>query len=237
MIPVLGDWGNNTGILWFPKRQGTQAGTQWWLRMSPNRVFREERFAGEESVSGMGITWYQSKTWLDLLSSPFFTSSHDAKHGIPLCNAPSSVQFRTDSSFLSITTETWDMLQAQQESKPSPSPTCPVSPSGTNQTTPTTTEQWRPRAATHRLWAGPWLQRGPSWILQALASRFRLPLSLPPLVPLPPPRARPENPTLFLHPTSEQLSRTWTFLARWQGQGYVPKAALEITYGTTMVAE
>lgn len=60
------------------------------------RVFRGERFAGEESVTGMGITRYQSKTWLDLLSSPFFTSSHVAKHGIPLCNAPSSVQFSSE---------------------------------------------------------------------------------------------------------------------------------------------
>lgn len=36
------------------------------------RGLREKRFAGEESASRMGITQYQSKTWVDLLSSPLF---------------------------------------------------------------------------------------------------------------------------------------------------------------------
>lgn len=86
----------------------------------------------------MGITQYQSKIWLDLLSSPLFhfLPRHQAQHPLMQCTL-----LRTDSSsFLSITTETWDMLQAQQESKPLPSPKCPVSPPGTSQRTPTTTE-------------------------------------------------------------------------------------------------
>lgn len=198
MLPALGNWGNNAGTgeisqgWWGFCRTGYTGKDSLTAENVPKqKVLREERFAGEESINGMGITWYHSKTWLDLLSSSLFhfLPWHQAQHPLMQCT-----QLRTDSSFLSITTKTRDMLQAQQESKPSPSPKCPVSPSWTTQRTPTTTEpeQWRARAATHRLWAGPW----PCRVAQLDPPGARLPLSFPPLVPLPPPRALPENSTL-----------------------------------------
>lgn len=210
MLPALGGWGNNTEMVGFPKQQGAQAGTQWGLRTSLNRgALEKKRFAGEESTSRMGITQYQSKTWLDLLSSPLF-------HFLPWCQTRHALTQCTllgidSSSFLSITTETWDLLQAQQESKPSPSPKHPVSPPGTSQGAPTTHEpvQWRARAATHRLWAGPW----PRSVAPAGSSRH----SPPPLISsscvAPASQPLPGNPTLSFsiqpHSSSQEPEHLW----------------------------
>lgn len=121
--------------------------------------------------------------------------------------------------------------------KLSPSPKHPVSPPAPSETSPRapTTALNQNSKELGQLLTGSGLGHGPG------AGSFRsfgLPLSFPPLVLFPTSPGSTQEPHLLFSPSihpQEQLPTPQAPLARYQGHGYVAKAALEVK--TKMVAE